>query len=343
MRRQKAQETCDALDYAIDFGPSAKISGGAVWSTLLLAAWKGWLDIEAVWGQEDTVCSGKGHISSFLAANNSSGPPKRYHFDFMACSSLEGPGSKLGSLWRCRSHQRAFFGFYTIWQPGCPCCTSLPEQDCAWHQEDPSGSSPLESKLVFSWCPVAGVEQRALVLPQCRPVYHNLCMYMLPSPLFLGQIYSAILQCAMLISETLHVTSQLMKHSSEVWKFFSKGEKRTFKCPQTIQALDHVAGAAIPQINLFVWIPQGAASRLLPLRRWGWWACAGQKGPQKYLSGLLSVERNLSKVPSQKAFTLPVKQGLLRKEMHANYMGKGGASAHKLNFLGASPSPLSQI
>lgn len=46
---------------------------------------------------------------------------------------------------------------------------------------------------------------------------------------------------------------------------------------------------------------------------------------------------------SYKALTFPEKQGLLRKEVHTKYVGKGGASAHKLKFMGVSLSPLSEI
>lgn len=95
--------------------------------------------------------------------------------------------------------------------------------------------------------------------------------------------------------------------------------------------------------TLFVWIPQGALSPLLPLPRWGWTACAGHKGPQKYLSGLFSAEKNLSKVPSHKALALTEKQGLLGRKCTPSAWVKGLASACKLKFLGVSPSPLSQV
>lgn len=101
-------------------------------------------------GQKDTVCAGKGHISSLLAANHLSGPRKGYHCDFMACIPLEGPGNTLGSLWSWqKSSNSTFWLLYhgvaekVEEQPRPPCCTSLPAQGCAGHQEDLFGSYPI--------------------------------------------------------------------------------------------------------------------------------------------------------------------------------------------------------
>lgn len=99
---------------------------------------------------------------------------------------------------------------------------------------------------------------------------HSLCGCMLPSPFSPGQIRSRSLQCALLISGTLHVIPQLRKYCFEMWNLSVQEENRTFKCPQTVQGLEHVGGKAIPQINLFLWMPQGASSPLLRLPRWGW-------------------------------------------------------------------------
>lgn len=62
-------------------------------------------------------------------------------------------------------------------------------------------ASPNESQLLSHG---AGVEQHAVVLPQCRAVHHSPCMDLLPSPLSLGQTCSRLLWNAVLIAVTLH-------------------------------------------------------------------------------------------------------------------------------------------
>lgn len=127
-------------------------------------------------------------------------------------------------------------------------------------------------------------------------------------------------------------------------KFVSKGKKkRTFKWPQNC-ASSWACWTGSDSSNKPLCVnPPGCFISMLPLPRWGWWACAGQKGPQEYLSGLFSAEKTLSKVPCHKVLTLPEKQVLLGKEIHTKCVVKGDVSAHKLKFLEVSSSPLSQI